>query len=200
VKNTRDRLIAAAETVLRERGLSHLSTREVARAAGVAEGALYHHFEDKNELILAVIAGNGPRYLDSIRNLPLSVGLHTVRENLEGLAWVTYDFHRHAIPITCALLADTALLERHRRILRANKVGPTNTYEALNGYLGAEQRMGRIAKKQDPIAVSTLLIGACFQLAFLETYWAQKVSRAEARKKTDGIVASLMIGLEPSRG
>ncbi len=197
MKDTRDRLIEAAEHVLRDLGLSHLSTREVAREAGVAEGALYHHFEDKNALLLAVIRRHGPQYLDEIRNLPLMVGQRTISENLNEVGWVIYAFQRHAIPITCSLFADTALLVRHRQLVRKHG-GPERTYEALNAYLAAEQRMGRISKDSDPQAVSTLLVGSCFQIAFLETHWGQKMTQAEARRRIEGVVQTLVTGLSPS--
>lgn len=197
MKETRDRLIEATEQVLRERGLSHLSTREVARTAGVAEGALYHHFDDKNALLLAVIARHAPRYLEGIQSLPLRVGQRTVRENLNEVAWSIYEFHRHAIPITCSLFADTALLERHRELVRAKGAGPTRVFEALDAYLAAEQRLGRVSKKADPQSVNLLLVGGCFQIAFLETHWGQRMSQAEARRRTEGVVQTLMTGLLP---
>lgn len=196
MKDTPDRLIEAAEQVLRELGLSHLSTREVARKAGVAEGALYHHFEDKNELLLAVIKRHGPGYFEEIRNLPLMVGQRTIRENLNEVAWVIYSFHRHAIPITCSLFADTALLARHRQLVR-KKAGPERTFEAFIAYLSAEQRMGRISKKADLEAATTLLVGSCFQIAFLETHWGQKLTQAEARRRTEAVVQTLLAGLSP---
>ena len=196
MKDTRGRLIEAAEQILRELGLSHLSTREIARTAGVAEGALYHHFEDKNELLLAVIGRHGSEYFESIRELPLRVGQRTLRENLNEVAWVVYSFHRHAIPITCSLFADRPLLVRHRQLVRAH-AGPERTCEALVAYLGAEQRLGRVAEKTDLKAACTALVGGCFQIAFLETHWGQKLTQTEARRQTEGIVQTLLGGLAP---
>jgi AcrR family transcriptional regulator len=194
MKDTRDRLIEAAEQVLRELGLSHMSTREVARKAGVAEGALYHHFKGKNELLLAVIARDAPQYLDEIRDLPLRVGQRTLRENLNEVAWAIYSFHRHAIPITCSLFADTELLTRHRQLVRV-KAGPERTFEALIAYLSAEQRLGRVAKKLDLESVVTTLVGGCFQIAFLETHWGQKLTQLQARRRTEGVVQTLLDGI-----
>jgi AcrR family transcriptional regulator len=47
-------LLRAAETILERDGLAALSLRAVAREAGVSPAAPYHHFKDKNELLLAV--------------------------------------------------------------------------------------------------------------------------------------------------
>jgi AcrR family transcriptional regulator len=47
-------LLEAAETVLERDGPGGLSLRGVAREAGVSPAAPYHHFKDKDELLLAV--------------------------------------------------------------------------------------------------------------------------------------------------
>ena len=46
----------AAIQLLAERGLTHISLREVARKAGVSHNAPYHHFGDKQGLLKAVTA------------------------------------------------------------------------------------------------------------------------------------------------
>jgi TetR/AcrR family acrAB operon transcriptional repressor len=50
---TREQVLDAAELVFRERGVGHASLAEVADAAGVTRGAIYHHFASKAELFEA---------------------------------------------------------------------------------------------------------------------------------------------------
>ena len=52
--NLRASLLSAAETLLEERGVSALTLREVAKAAGVSHAAPYHHFESLEALTAAV--------------------------------------------------------------------------------------------------------------------------------------------------
>ena len=52
--NLRDALIAAALTLEPENGPLGVSLREVARLVGVTHAAAYHHFDNKNALVVAV--------------------------------------------------------------------------------------------------------------------------------------------------
>lgn len=49
-RSTRGALLAAARALFAERGYQHVPADEIVRSAGVTRGALYHHFEDKQEL------------------------------------------------------------------------------------------------------------------------------------------------------
>lgn len=51
---TRGALVAAARPLFAERGFAAVGTPEIARAAGVTRGALYHQFADKTALFAAV--------------------------------------------------------------------------------------------------------------------------------------------------
>ncbi|MGB3070126.1 MAG: TetR/AcrR family transcriptional regulator [Ottowia sp.] len=53
---TREKLMQAAIDVLLEQGYGRLTTKEVARVAGVSNGALMHHFASKAELVVAATA------------------------------------------------------------------------------------------------------------------------------------------------
>ncbi|MEO6566418.1 MAG: TetR family transcriptional regulator [Casimicrobiaceae bacterium] len=53
-RETRERLLDAAETIFRERGVTRTSLAEVAAAAGMTRGAVYWHFKDKADLFQAM--------------------------------------------------------------------------------------------------------------------------------------------------
>lgn len=52
---TRNALLDAAELLFHERGVSRTSLQQIAEAAGLTRGAVYHHFEDKAALFDAMM-------------------------------------------------------------------------------------------------------------------------------------------------
>lgn len=54
-QETRNRILDAAEAVFHAKGVAHASLAQVADAAGVTRGAIYHHFEDKADLFEAMM-------------------------------------------------------------------------------------------------------------------------------------------------
>jgi len=63
----REQLIDAAMSVFGSKGVEAASTREVAAAAGVTPGLLYHYFESKEALAVAVVTERG--FLPELRQL-----------------------------------------------------------------------------------------------------------------------------------
>ncbi|KUK27408.1 MAG: hypothetical protein XD60_0414 [Acetothermia bacterium 64_32] len=50
-----DRIVAAAERLFARQGFHGTGMRQIATAAGVSIGAIYHHFKGKEELLFAII-------------------------------------------------------------------------------------------------------------------------------------------------
>lgn len=55
VSARREQILEAATRVFAEKGFRRATTREVAREAGVSEGTIYNYFEDKDELLIAIM-------------------------------------------------------------------------------------------------------------------------------------------------
>lgn len=64
---TRQALLDAARGLFVESGFAATSTPQIAKAAGVTRGALYHHFADKEDLLKAVVREEAQSVADEIR-------------------------------------------------------------------------------------------------------------------------------------
>ncbi|MFB7055515.1 TetR/AcrR family transcriptional regulator [Streptomyces vinaceus] len=62
-EQTRARLIAAARTLLAGEGFARFSTRNVAALCGISHGMCHYHFQDRTDLIVAVVEDIGPEWI-----------------------------------------------------------------------------------------------------------------------------------------
>ncbi|MET7397603.1 helix-turn-helix domain-containing protein [Dactylosporangium sp. NPDC005572] len=186
---TRDVILDAAAGVLRTHGLANATTREIARAAGFSEATLYKHFRDKVDLMVAVLHERGPQFIPMLQTLPARAGEGDLRATLTELATVAIGFYRDGFPMFASIFSDPAILGAHRDQLRAQNLGPHRANDALADYLRAEQALGRVRPDADLVAVAALLLGACFQHAFI-TNFADRRADSEA---ASGFVAELRL-------
>ncbi len=195
--NTRQKLIAATERLLRRDGLARVTTRKIAQEAGVAEGALYHHFKDKAELVHAVVQQSMGDFRKVLENLPLLVGQRTVRENLEHTLIAAYETHYRIVPIVCSLYADHKLLARTREIVNERAIGPECSASVLAAYLQAEQRLGRVNAGINAQAAAEMLLSDSFHKAMLDRFLLREVTADSTRMQLRETVQILLSGIDP---
>jgi AcrR family transcriptional regulator len=146
--------------VLRAKGLSGASTREIAREAGVADGTLYVHFHDRVDLFMALIQEHLPAFVEPLKLLPHRAGRRSVKANLAEVLEAFITWHQKLIPVFSAVNADPSLSEALRLRLAERKEGPHLSVAAVEQYLAAEQELGRVNPKANPKATVMLLFGA----------------------------------------
>ena len=56
-RDLREQILGAAKQLFIEQGYRGLAMRQIAEAVGVSKAALYYHFKDKEELLLAILDG-----------------------------------------------------------------------------------------------------------------------------------------------
>ena len=163
---TRELILDAALRVIQERGLAKATTKEIAKAAGCSEAALYKYFAGKEELFIHVLTERLPRLTPLLRSLAAEPGRHSLADNLTEIARQAALFYEQSFPIAASLYAETQLKRRHDEALRQLGSGPHKPIEALDAYLRAEQTAGRVRPDADTFAAASLLLGACAQRAF----------------------------------
>ncbi|MFJ8912446.1 TetR/AcrR family transcriptional regulator [Amycolatopsis sp. NPDC102389] len=155
-RSLREHLIGTAADLISAQGTAELTVRAIARAAGVADGVLYNHFADKEDLLAEALAEHVRRVEAGLGELP-SPGSATVEGNLR--AQVTYGLalHKAILPAFAGLLARPAVLARFGEL-----AGNGETWrDRLAGYLRAEKELGRL--DGDVGTAAAMLVGVCHE-------------------------------------
>ncbi len=71
VEDRREQIIDAAMRVFAQKGFVRATNKDVAREAGITPGLIYHYFENKEALLIAIIEGRTP--LKVLTSLPANV-------------------------------------------------------------------------------------------------------------------------------
>ncbi|MGW0882205.1 TetR/AcrR family transcriptional regulator [Streptomyces sp. NPDC002671] len=165
-KPARVRILDAAHELMLTVGLARATTKEIAKAAGCSEAALYKYFDGKEDLFVQVLMERLPPLKPLLSSLAAEPGQGTLEENLTEIARQAALFYEQSFPIAASLFAEKQLKRRHDDALRRLGSGPHAPIEALDAYLRAERDAGRIRADADTFAAASLLLGACSQRAF----------------------------------
>jgi AcrR family transcriptional regulator len=191
----RELLVDSAEKLLAERQVSSITTRDIARAAGVSDGVLYNYFANKNDLLVAALVR---RYAGLVSgfdaDLPVP-GSATVEENLVGYARAVLDLVAQTLPIAAGLMTEPALLQRFIDEIHTQPFGPQRLHQPIADYLTAEQRLGRLGEV-DVEAVITLIMGPALMMGFTEL--VAGTPRETLAAGLPAVVRTLVTGLRPA--
>jgi AcrR family transcriptional regulator len=185
---SREEIVAAAAKVMREQGYAHATTKVIARTAGYSEAMLYKHFRDKTDLFLSVMAEELPAFGATLGKLTADPGQAPLRDNLVRIARLGLAFYVEGFPIAVSVFSSRELLRSHRE--RLGEHGPHVLLTGVADYLRAEQVLGRIKAGTDVEAAASLLLGACFQQAFLATF-EEREPADRAERLADTLLAGL---------
>ncbi|MFJ8883017.1 TetR/AcrR family transcriptional regulator [Streptomyces sp. NPDC102402] len=163
-KPARIRIVDAAHELMLGIGLARTTTKEIAKAAGCSEAALYKYFRSKEELFVTVLGERMPKLGPLLSDL--EPGRGELERNLTDVARQAALFYEQTFPVLASLYADPRLKHRHEAAMREMGTGPHKPIQGLDAYLRAEQQAGRVRPGADTYAAASLLLGACAQRAF----------------------------------
>ncbi|HET7268617.1 MAG TPA: TetR/AcrR family transcriptional regulator [Oleiagrimonas sp.] len=197
--NTRDRILEAAEQVIRSHGFARATTKEIARAADCSEGSLYNHFKGKEDLFLCILRERLPTFIRQLIEFPGRAGSGTVQGNLREMAQTALAFYRQSIPLGASIVSEPALLDRQREVLREKNIGPHKANELFAAYLRAEQQSGRLDADADTESVAAAILGACFQRAYMAEILGREPSDTAPDAFIDKVLEAVLAGWLPTR-
>jgi AcrR family transcriptional regulator len=191
----RPRILDAAHQLMLTVGLARTTTKEIARAAGCSEAALYKYFRSKEELFISVLKERLPQLTPLLEQLVAEPGRGSLEANLAEIARVAALFYEQSFPIAASLYAEMQLKRRHDAALRELGSGPHRPIEGLAAYLRAEQEIGRVRADADPFAAASLLLGACAQRAFAYDMTEEGRPPQLLDRFAENIARTLLLGL-----
>lgn len=192
-----DHLVAMTDGLLDKAALSSLTTRLIARHAGVSDGVLYNHFGDKGELLMAALLRRYRRLLEAFEAATPEPGQGSVEVNLRVLARGLRDLEASALHLGAGLLADHALLERFWAEIHHQPFGLERLRRPVARYLEAERQVGRLDRDIDVESAVTLVFGACAMSA-LTVRLDPGADGAAVDRQLDATIATLLRGFGPA--
>ncbi|ASR36349.1 TetR family transcriptional regulator [Prauserella marina] len=193
----REHLIATAERMLSNGGTAALTVRAIAKEAGVADGVLYNHFADKEELIASALRAHVRTVEAGLGALP-EPGTGTVERNLRAQLAYGMAMHAAILPAFAGLIDRPSVLSRFAE--RQDQDGEPPWKERLLGYLRAERDLGRLAAHADLDAAAAMIIGVCHENVLSTVFpSAPETPAPKGKDVVDGVVAVVLDGIRGER-
>jgi AcrR family transcriptional regulator len=149
-------ILMGAAQVFAQKGYHKATTKEIAQTAGVSEGTIYNYFENKRDILIAMVDSIG---LQSVRRV---MGDHAPDDPREFIMAVLRDryqlaqkFGAHMMPIIAEMLTDAEL----REIVYQQLAMPLAIY--VEKYIQANIDNGRF-RPVDPVIATRAFVGMIF--------------------------------------
>lgn len=185
---TRQRIVAAAVALFAEQGFDATSVTEVVARAGVAKGALYHHFASKDDLLYEVYRELVDRQLAGLRdilgrNLPPT---DTLRELIADL-----------VQTTAARAGEAKVFQREsHRLGDANqarvRAARRSIHDGVTDLVRAAQAAGQFAPVASPEMVTFTVFGVINELPVWYRADGPKQPLEIAAELSDLVLAALL--------
>ena len=150
-------ILHAAVRVFAERGYHGCRIADVARAANVAYGLVYHYFRNKDELLESVFAEQWTIFINALAALDAGPG--TATEKIAGIFGFVFDVYKTAPSAVRVLILEVT---RTPQGLRAGST--RETFERAVGLVADVVRQGQargeIRADLQPVVAAAGLLGA----------------------------------------
>ena len=188
--NLREHLIGVTERLIARQGMTGLTVRVIAKEAGVADGVLYNHFADKEELLALALRAHVLAVEQELGALP-EPGSGAVEENLR--AWLRYGLalHEAVLPAFAGFLAFPTVRARYAELPSSG----ADWRDRLLEYLRAEHAAGRLRADADVAVAAGILVGICHEQV-LSGLFNSGLPHAET-PSVDAVVHTLLRGVNP---
>jgi len=149
-------ILDAAVRLFSEQGFDGVSMRQIAETAGVSKANIYHHFESKHALYLAIMQASASRLSALVENLAEGKGSFDQRLRVFARAHLEHLFD-NATTLRLVLREAFSGDEDKSRVLVEQVVG--GIFRRMIGIFRAGQEAGFVRAELDPGLCAMLLMG-----------------------------------------
>jgi TetR/AcrR family transcriptional regulator, fatty acid metabolism regulator protein len=152
---TRERILAAATEVFARRGFHGARVADIAEAAGMAYGLVYHHFRNKEEILAAIFAERWGDYVDYLNELGRNPA--PFRERIARLVHFWVETYRSEPHLMTVMINE---ISRSYEFLDSHDLGTVLvTFDAIEGLLVEARERGEVRADLDARLMSYAIIG-----------------------------------------
>jgi TetR/AcrR family fatty acid metabolism transcriptional regulator len=152
---TRQRILEAATEVFARRGFHGARVADIAEAAGIAYGLVYHHFRNKDEILAAIFTerwGDYVRYLDELEAMPVPFA-----EKMAKLVHFWVETYRNDPHLTTVMINE---ISRSYEFLESHDLGKVLVaFDAVERLLLAARQTGEVRDDLDPRLATYAILG-----------------------------------------
>jgi TetR/AcrR family fatty acid metabolism transcriptional regulator len=150
-------ILHAAVRVFAEKGYQGCRIADVARAAGVAYGLVYHYFQNKEELLESVFAEQWTIFINALASIDAGPG--TAADKIAALFGFVFDVYKTAPAAVRVLMLEVTHTPQG---LRAGSTRETfeKAIRLLADVVREGQERGELRREADPMLAATALLGA----------------------------------------
>jgi TetR/AcrR family transcriptional regulator, fatty acid metabolism regulator protein len=150
-------ILHAAVRVFADKGYQGCRIADVARAAHVAYGLVYHYFRNKDELLESVFAEQWAILINAIQAIDEGPG--TAADKLAGIYGFVFDVYRTAPAAVRVLILEVT---RTPHALRAGSTRETfeEAVQLVADVVRQGQQRGELRGDLDPVLAATAILGA----------------------------------------
>lgn len=191
------KILKAALTVFIEKGYSAATTREIALAAGVSEGAIFRHFQTKKDILLATLIPLmqnflGPGVADTLHDLMLQ----NDKLPLEDVLVLIIQDRLHQIATFWPLLQVVFIEANFHPELKETLVHTviTRVQETFLTFLQQRQNKGELRPDVDIWAMMRNLVGAAAFFLLSRSLFPEREQGKDERQELKVIIDLFLRG------
>lgn len=179
--STRERLLDAAERLLRQPGGGLITIEAIAAEAGMTKGAAYHHFADRGEILRAVTKRVSP--VDELVG-KLGPMDGTLRDGLIAIASAYYQAMRSRADLIRNLAANSSRDPELAEVVMGEIVGQGSPL--MLGWLNEQMARGAL-RPVDPSLIVQALFGPVFLLIVLGPRFLDRLAAVGVKPAIDNV-------------